>query len=110
MNQGRAFGALQPQRPPSSSGQRSYSRQIATLGFVSEELPSTLLSRQLAAALFAESKQQTPVVLVRFQKASLESSDEQKAAIPELYLNGEFHLPAELVPTPGGFPTVTITI
>jgi NTE family protein len=110
MNQGRAFGALQPQRPPSSSGQRSYSRQIATLGFVSEELPSTLLSRQLAAAVFAESKQQTPVVLVRFQKASLESSDEQKAAIPELYLNGEFHLPAELVPTPGGFPTVTITI
>src|SRR6185436_19074430 len=119
MNPGRAVGDLQPQRPPyNSSGQRTFSRQIVTLGFLSEELPSSFVSRQLAAAVFAEMKGESPVIFVRFAATgasvpsestsrpsppeslstqdglplSSSSADEEAAkSIPELYLNGEFH-------------------
>lgn len=131
MNPGRAVGALQPQRPPyNSSGPRSYSRQIVTLGFLSEELPSSFISQQLAGALFNQMEGQSPVILVRFATSvqgsvfsvQSEGRDPQASSppeevkvtstngMPEIYLNGEFHLPAELVPTAGGFPMVTITI
>lgn len=105
MNPGRAVGALNPQRPPyNSSGQRRYSRQIVTLGFLSEELPSTFLSQQLAGAILGQLEAKASVILVRFLAQS------EGSAVPEIYLNGEFHLPAELAPTAGGFPMVTITI
>src|ERR1044071_1201735 len=110
MNPGRAVGALQPQRPPyNSSGHRTFSRQIVTLGFLSKELPSEFISQQLAEAVFGETKRESPVILVRFEHRA-NVLEQPSAPIPELHLNGEFHLPAELIPTEGGFPMVTITI
>src|SRR6185503_10498602 len=86
MNPGRAVGALLPQRPPyNSSGQRTFSRQIVTLGFLSEELPSSFVSQQLAGAVFAEMKGESPVILVRFAATgtSIPSESTSRQSPPE---------------------------
>src|SRR5947209_524933 len=107
MNLGRAVGGNhQPQRP-AATGKRPLARQIVTLGFLSEELPSRLIAERIAGSLVTET--QAPVILVRFD-TKREGGHVVSPATPEVYLNGEFHLPPELLPTPGGFHLVTITV
>src|SRR6266446_1635651 len=98
MNSGRAVGDLyKPQRPP-ETGCRPLSRQVVTLAFLSEQLPSPLISRHLVRTLVAETG--SSVILVRFEPQTDSAADPSR---PDLYLNGEFHLPAQLTPTDDGF-------
>jgi NTE family protein len=79
-------------------------RQIVTLASLSPQIPSTLISEQLARSLCAETN--LPVVLVR-----LEPHDNANDTLPaEFFLNGEFHLPAEVPRTEDGVNTITLGI
>jgi NTE family protein len=81
------------------------SRQVVTLAFLADQLPDPLISEELARSLCAETE--ASVVLVR-----LESRDGPGGIIdeaqPELFLNGEFHLPAQMRKTDAGFHTLTL--
>ena len=106
MNSGRAFGDNQkPQRPP-RNGSRSLARQIITLGFLSEELPARLVSEHLARSLVSETR--ASVILVRFEAEP--EGTRTPAEAPELYLNGEFHLPGQLHETEGGFHLLKLMV
>ena len=82
-------------------------RQIVTLAFSSEDIPASLISEQLAGALSSETE--SSVVLVRFETP--EASQLPNAGPrPELFLNGEFHMPARLLRSDPGFYSLTLGI
>lgn len=109
MNSGRAFGAIEePHRPP-RIGQRPLVRQIVALPFLSDQLPAPLLSEALAGQLRAETS--SSVILVRFvPERETSGSGPAGAARPELYVNGEFHLPLELTQSDDGVYRLTISL
>src|SRR6266850_7949211 len=105
MNHGRAFGeSIEPLRP---AGVGSRPHRVVTLAYLSDALPNTLISQQLARSLCAETN--APVILVRFE-AEKEKNDANGGGIPELYLNGEFHLPAQLAKTEAGFCLLSLAV
>ena len=104
MNPGRVTGEdQQPVRPPEAGANP---RQVVTLAFLSEQLPALLISQQLACSLHAETG--ASVVLVRFQPE--EGFTTNEPARPEMYLNGEFHLPPSVPRTEGGYYSLTLNI
>ena len=82
-------------------------RQIVTLAFLSEQLPATTISEQLARSLCSETD--SNIVLVRFAPEDSSASG-MVASHPEYFLNGEFHMPSRVNKTAGGFYSVTLGI
>jgi NTE family protein len=82
-------------------------RQVVTLAFSSENIPASLISERLAGSLSAETE--ASVVLVRFERSQGPGSLDAGVR-PELYLNGEFHMPARLVRNDAGFYSLTFGI
>jgi NTE family protein len=80
-------------------------RQVVTLAFLSGQICDSLITEQLARSLCAETE--ASVVLVR-----LEPQDSQGrryyGSRPELFLNGEVHLPPEVLKTDAGFHALTL--
>src|SRR5437879_4326507 len=107
MNPGRVTGENEEPYRPSGAGGRPLPRQVVTLAFLSEQLPTSLVSQQLARSLCAETE--ATVILVRFEPEAEGSMGNGKAR-PELYLNGEFHLPPEVPRTDAGFYSLTVSV
>jgi NTE family protein len=82
-------------------------RQIVTLGFLSDQIHASFLSEQLAGVLGAETE--SDVVLVRLQMHR-PGAPAQNGHSPGASLNGEFHLPATLEPTPAGFCLLNLAV
>jgi len=85
----------------------SLPRQIVTLTYLSERLPAPLLSEQVARSLAAETE--TAVVLVRLQPQRTTLATDN-GALPEPFLNGEFHMPSALRKNQGGFYQLTLGV
>jgi NTE family protein len=82
-------------------------RQIVTLAFLEKQIPASLISEQLARSLCAETK--ASVVLVRLEPQD-GAGMVNGGARPELFLNGEFHLPPGLHKTDAGFHSLILGI
>src|SRR5580765_1740481 len=82
-------------------------RQIVILAFPGNQLPGSFISEQLARTLCEQTD--APVVLVRLEHADGGKLSEQEAR-PELFLNGEFYLPAVLEKTEAGFHSLLLRI
>jgi NTE family protein len=80
-------------------------RQIVSLAFLSEQLPASLISKQLAESLSAETG--AAVVLVNFVPHE-DAARMGAGARPELFLNGEFHMPPNVAKTEAGFYSLTL--
>ena len=89
------------------SGHHPLPRQVITLTFLSESLPASLISEQLARSLCEET--QTSVVLVRFESQADQATTKFEAQ-PNPYLNGEFHMPSCVARTAAGFHALTLGI
>jgi len=87
-------------------GQDLLPHQIVTLAFPGHQIPGPI-SEQLARTL----REQTdaPVVLVRLEHTHGGNLSEAEAR-PELFLNGEFHLPAVLDKTEAGYHSLVLGI
>jgi len=92
-------------RPTVPSQRRRLPRQIVTLAFLSEQLPTATISEELARSLCVETE--AKVVLVRFAP---QDASQTTQAQPEFFLNGEFHMPSQVTKTIGGFYSVTLGI
>src|SRR5207253_1832344 len=82
-------------------------RQLVTLAFLSDSLPASLICDRLAESLCSETNAKVLVLRVELQDGATLAMD---AAIPDVFLNGEFHLPAEIRKTDGGFHTLTLGV
>jgi NTE family protein len=82
-------------------------RQVVTLAFLAKRSLASLISGQLARSLCAETA--ASVVLVRLEPQDGAGITEDGAR-PELFLNGEFHLPPGLRKTDAGFYSLTLGI
>jgi len=82
-------------------------RQIVTLAFSGKEIPASLISEQLARSLCAETK--ASVVLVRLEPQD-GTAMVNEGARPEVFLNGEFHMPCNLHETDGGFHSLILGV
>jgi NTE family protein len=102
MNVGRAVGVNEVLRLAPETGQDFLPRQIVTLAFPGNQIPGPFIGEQLARALCAEID--APVVLVHLGCGS------EAEARPELFLNGEFHLPAVLDRTDAGFHSLVLGV
>jgi NTE family protein len=80
-------------------------RQVITLAFLAEQIPDSLLSEQLARSVCGETE--ASVVLVRLESQEGPGSTNDGAQ-PGLFLNGEFHLPAQMRQTDAGFHALTL--
>jgi NTE family protein len=81
--------------------------QTVALGFLSAHLPASLISQQLAQSLAKETE--AAVVLVGFQIFD-GSGSSPHGKRPEVFLNGEFHVPARILPNDAGFYSLTLGI
>jgi NTE family protein len=79
---------------------------VVTLAFLSEHVPASLVSHQLAR--FLRSETGASVVLVRFVSYSEAANGE--GAQPSVYLNGEFRMPAQLSSSDAAFDLLTVGI
>jgi len=82
-------------------------RQIVTLAFLEKQIPAVLISEQLARSLSAETG--ASVVLVQLAKEDGAGRIDGEAH-PELFLNGEFHWPADLVNHDTKFHSLTLGV
>src|ERR1700722_16293969 len=82
-------------------------RQVVTLAFLAEHIPDSLISEQLARSLCAETE--ASVVLVRLERQA-DKSREDEGIRPELFLNGEFHLPPQVRKTDAGFYSLILGV
>jgi NTE family protein len=82
-------------------------RQLVTLGFLSDRLPASLISEQLAKSLCGETD--ADIVLVRL-KLQAETPVAGGSSLPDAFLNGEFHLPSEIRRAPAGFHALTLGV
>jgi NTE family protein len=105
MNFGRSTKRDGEPIPLTDSAREAPAPQVITLAYLTEQLPESLITAQLARSLCAETG--ASVVLVR-----LESHDgpgtTNDGAQRELFLNGEFHLPPQLGEIDAGFRSLTI--
>src|SRR5215471_8626871 len=104
MNVGRAVGVSGKSRLATET--ENLPRQIVTLAFPGNQTGS-FISEQLARTLCAQTE--APVVLVHLEHADGGSLREQPVR-PELFLNGEFHLPAVLDKTEAGFHSLPLGV
>ena len=81
-------------------------RQVITLAFLSEHVPASLVSSQLAG--FLRNETGAAVVLVRF--APYNETANGNGSQPNVCLNGEFHMPARLSRSDGPFDLLTVGI
>jgi len=81
--------------------------RIVTLAFLSEHLPACLISRQLARSLCVETE--ASVVLVKVASDGNKAAGANDAA-PDVFLNGEFHMPAQVQRAEAGFHTLTLGV
>jgi CRP-like cAMP-binding protein len=86
----------------SDSGQHSGRGQVAMLAFLSQSIPASLISEQLARSLCAETK--ASVLLVRLE--ACDNTGLQSA----LLLSGELQMPPRVMRTEGGFHFLTVAI
>jgi len=100
MNIGRPARGVEEAVLPGGRNSERLPRQVVTLAFLSDQIPSPFLSSQLSASLCAETGAET--VLVRLQAQEGGSENAARLA-PEPFLNGEFHYPPELQRAPAGF-------
>jgi NTE family protein len=91
---------------PARAEKRRLPRQIATLAFLSQELPAATISDELARSLCVETD--AKVVLIRF--VPQDGNPNAGLPEPEFFLNGEFHMPSQVNKTVGGFYSVTLGI
>lgn len=89
----------------SDRDRQSLLRQVVTLTFLSEQLPASLISKQLAQSLSAETG--AAVVLVNFVPQD-DAARMAPGARPELFLNGEFLMPPNLRKTEAGFYSLSL--
>src|SRR5580692_10257525 len=80
-------------------------RQIVTLALVAEQIRNSLISEQLARSLCAETE--ASVVLVRLEPQDSQGRTDDGVR-PELFLNGEVHLPPQVQKTDAGFHSLTL--
>jgi NTE family protein len=107
MNLGRSTSQNGEPIRPSEISHEQLSRQIVTLAFLAEGIPDSLISEQLARSLCVEAE--ASVVLVRLvQQAGRSRNDD--GIRPELFLNGEFHLPPQVRQTDAGFYSLILGV
>src|SRR6266705_831516 len=82
-------------------------RQLVTLGFLSDGLPASLISEQLAKSLCGETG--VEIMLVRLEPRDGNATIGGSEA-PDVFLNGEFHLPPEFRQAPAGFHSLTLGV
>jgi len=89
------------------AGYEPLPRQVVTLGFWPRQNLASLISEQLARSLCAETA--ASVVLVRLEpRAGAGMIDD--GARPELFLNGEFHVPSDFCKTEAGFHSLILGV
>jgi NTE family protein len=118
MNPGRAFkeeqerlafvtkASLEHLAPRPQNFQRSPGH-VVTLGFLTDDLPASLISEQIANSLARETD--ADIVLVRLERQVVSTST-STAATPDASLNGEFHLPSNINQTAAGIYSLTIGV
>lgn len=82
-------------------------RRVVTLAFLSERISASLISAQLARSLCAETE--ATVVLVRFESQNGQGATDKEVP-PDLYLNGEFHMPPQVRKTEAGFYSLIVGV
>src|SRR5580692_6585207 len=87
------------------TGFESLPRQIVTLALLAEQIRDSLISEQLARSLCAETE--ASVVLVRLEPQDSQGRTDDGVR-PELFLNGEVHLPPQVQKTDAGFHSLTL--
>lgn len=85
----------------------SLPRQIITLAFLEKHIPASLISERLARSLCAETKASVVLVRLEPQDGAVMITD---GARPELFLNGEFHLPPDFRKTDAGFYSLVLGV
>src|ERR1043166_4400904 len=82
-------------------------RQLVTLGFLSGQLPASLISEAIARSLVAETGEKVLLLHVEVQANGISGA---RTSQPDTFLNGEFHLPPEIRKTEGGFYALTLGV
>jgi NTE family protein len=85
----------------------SQPHHLITLAFLSEQLPASIISEQLARSLCAETT--APVVLVRLERHDGNGNGDNGAQA-DMFLQGEFHMPSRVIRTEGGFHFLTLRV
>lgn len=104
MNLGRAVGSNEELRLATEPSRELQPRKIVTLAFLDERIPASWLSKEIAHDICAETD--ASVVLVRLEPVNGPNLSEK----PELFLNGEFHLPPELAKADAGFHSLLLGV
>lgn len=97
MKFGRAVGSSEEVRLATDARPERLPTKVITLAFLNERIPGSVISEQIARDICAETD--APVVLVRLEAANGTDLSQR----PELFLNGEFHLPPELDKAAAGY-------
>src|SRR5947209_1004433 len=82
-------------------------RQFVTLAFLSERLPASLISERIAHSLVAETDEKVLLLRIELQAGQKPST---RTTAPDVFLNGEFHLPRKMRETEGGFYALTLGV
>jgi NTE family protein len=77
------------------------------LGFLSDQIVAPHITEQLARSLCAETDASVVLVRLEGQDCDFKSPEPNRS---QATLNGEFHFPAELRPTEGGFHSITLGV
>jgi len=83
------------------------SHQVVTLAFLSESLPASPISEPLARCLCAETE--ATVVLIRFGPQDGRGVTDGGSK-PDVFLNGEFHMPPRMRKIEAGFYSLTVGV
>ena len=90
---------------PTRADHEPLPRQIVTLALLADQLRDSLVGEQLARSLCAETE--ASVVLVRLEPQDGQGRTDDGVR-PELFLNGEVHLPPQVSKTDAGFHSITL--
>src|SRR5947199_5400850 len=82
-------------------------RQFVTLAFLPDRLPASLISEQLSQSLVAETDEKVLLLRIALQEGQKSPT---RATAPDVFLNGEFHLPRKMRKTDGGFYALTLGV
>jgi len=104
MKFGRAVGGSSELRLSAEATQQLQPSEVVTLAFLDERIPGSFITEQIAGDICAETG--ASVVLVRLETAEGANLSER----PELFLNGEFHLPPELDKAAAGYHWIVLGV
>jgi NTE family protein len=107
MNLGRSAGENGDLILPTEAGHEPLPRQIVTLAFLAKQSLASLISEQLAQSLCAETKASVVLVRLEPQDGAGMIADGTR---PELFLNGEFHLPPDFRKTDAGYYSLILGV